>query len=467
MSIRYLWVDALCIIQNDVNEHDWYEHSGEMCEIYSNAHLVISADASPSSNFGFLPGRDHTEKSWQKLEVEDEKNHQLKGSMRVHDGDTYVAYNGAPWSEKESSPLLRRGWALQESILAHRLLRFTVNGISWECNHLSNSDISLMSRAIRLAKLLRIYPNLESNRRPNSLIVLYNGEENECRHITDFLDQNTPLSIFHAWHAIVSAYSARNLTYSADKLSALSGLARLVSSVLPTSPDGYLAGTWKDDLIAGLLWYVKDAKLPNRDVSPYRAPSWSWASVNGEISYFPEEYQFEFQSLLEVDGSASFCTPSPLDPFGRVTGGQISVTGTLVDVELHISRTNESPMALVTESSPYSGNPGYAPHTIADQFAWTSLPSTTETEERRGYEVLLDDRMDESLYSSPEHACLLVGSHLDTKTGGCRTWWLVLRRTLADDNRWERIGIGYFQEYSKSLELFAGEEARMMTVVMV
>ena len=186
LGIRYLWVDALCIVQNDIDERDWYEQSGEMCEIFSNAHLVISADASPSSNFGFLPGRDHVEKQWQVVRVSDQDNNrQLIASVRVHKANTYVTFNGKAWDGTISDPLLHRGWALQESMLANRLLHITVHGPSWECNHIQKNQMSLMSRAIRVAKITRIYPGLKSNITANRFKTLYEDDVNS-RHITEF-----------------------------------------------------------------------------------------------------------------------------------------------------------------------------------------------------------------------------------------------------------------------------------------
>jgi Heterokaryon incompatibility protein (HET) len=44
LGYRYLWIDCLCIIQDSIE--DWQTESVKMAEIYSNAVLNISADAS-------------------------------------------------------------------------------------------------------------------------------------------------------------------------------------------------------------------------------------------------------------------------------------------------------------------------------------------------------------------------------------------------------------------------------------
>lgn len=49
----------------------------------------------------------------------------------------------------------------------------------------------------------------------------------------------------------------------------------------------YLAGMWEADLHAGLMWRVNHAvrRTPGEYAAKYRAPSWSWASVNSPVCY--------------------------------------------------------------------------------------------------------------------------------------------------------------------------------------
>jgi hypothetical protein len=47
LKIRYLWIDALCIIQDD--PVDWDREASRMDAVYENAELVISAVDSHSS----------------------------------------------------------------------------------------------------------------------------------------------------------------------------------------------------------------------------------------------------------------------------------------------------------------------------------------------------------------------------------------------------------------------------------
>jgi hypothetical protein len=92
------------------------------------------------------------------------------------------------------------------------------------------------------------------------------------------------------WRRTVIQYSPLALSLPSDKLPALSGLAQKMRSATNQT---YFAGLWERTLSLDLLWYREDGTLlqPNLEFAelPWRAPSWSWASVNvgvrGEILF--------------------------------------------------------------------------------------------------------------------------------------------------------------------------------------
>lgn len=306
-----------------------------------------------------------------------------------------------------------------------------------------------MSCTIRLAKPMVIYPSLISKlQEDNKISQDPDDDTTNFRYITNFMDQETAAPIYHAWQGIVSYYSSRDLTQIADKLSALAGLARLISEALSVESGSYLAGHWKEDLISSLLWYVSSPKTPNRS-TPYRAPRWSWASVNGQINYFREGYQFHFVEAFTIQ--EAHCKSSPLDAFRRITYGRLRVTDLFVPALLHIAPTQ-------CHRIQYTGGGGCAGHAYSDQFSWVTsvLPDdkTKCVDRPIFYEVLMDDKMSSGSSFSEPCFCLLVGNHYDTATGGARVWWLVLRCLSQKGNSYQRIGIGYYQEYTRSLHLF-------------
>lgn len=82
-------------------------------------------------------------------------------------------------------------------------------------------------------------------------------------------------------------YSLRSFTFVSDKLPAIAGLARLGS----TPRDEYYFGAFKDSIIPSLLWHhlgrIENGKYEHvkQDNMRRRAPSWSWASVDGKVNF--------------------------------------------------------------------------------------------------------------------------------------------------------------------------------------
>ena len=83
------------------------------------------------------------------------------------------------------------------------------------------------------------------------------------------------------WVQIVEAYSGCNLSFSKDKIVAISGLARTISKDMG-SP--YIAGMWRKGLEHYLLWKVART-LPASKKDGTRGPSWSWTSVDGQVLF--------------------------------------------------------------------------------------------------------------------------------------------------------------------------------------
>jgi hypothetical protein len=432
-------VDALCIIQDDLDEKDWYEQSGKMQQIYSNCHLAIAADDSPKSTQGFW---DIHEEEWTKIT-----------SRRIR----YIRYPPG-WVRKSKNDTLswtdalsRRGWALQESILPNRILHFTTRGMRWECNHYCRQDDRqaqfnlpmLTFRALRVIRLGR----LTQRQLPEGLLGGRHLEDDEMNttHITDFLTTYGRTTVYFAWNSIMEYYSEKELTRGADKLAAISGLAGLVVEYLGLQSSSYLAGLWLEDLASSLLWYVKGPRTPRRAQS-YIAPTWSWASIDGCIGYFRERYQFHFQSLVGI--SEAKCFSSPSDPTGRVKSGQIILTGDVVPVSLNVIRFPKE------FKSEYTGGPGCASRTHLDQVV---LVRSLLSRELVSYEVLCDEEMDiqgccqrencacSTLRSAGKYYCLQIGVTEDLRTGGRRFWWLLLEKKTSANETYQRRGLGYFQ----------------------
>jgi len=145
------------------------------------------------------------------------------------------------------------------------------------------------------------------------------------------LDPDPRLFAYNIWERIVEAYTACQLTKAEDKLIALSGIAKHMQPILGN--DEYLAGLWRKFLPSQLLWTVNHGRQSNHEPSlrpeVYRAPSWSWASVDGEISVGATT---ENGILVEVLDAQT--TPVTADPTGQISAGYIVLRGLLKKTKL-------------------------------------------------------------------------------------------------------------------------------------
>lgn len=93
----------------------------------------------------------------------------------------------------------------------------------------------------------------------------------------------------------------------------------------------YLAGLWYDGTIERQLCWRTSYSQQLRSRPPYRAPSWSWAAVNGPVfSLFLPSYLGDRLKVVKVCRIVS-AKVVPLncdgesDPFGQVSGGWLCI----------------------------------------------------------------------------------------------------------------------------------------------
>lgn len=101
------------------------------------------------------------------------------------------------------------------------------------------------------------------------------------------------------------------------------------------NPEDYIAGLWRKTILLDMLWETSNG-VPLKE---YRAPTWSWASLNGPITYhdvihshFHREKYCKVLARV-VDISIQHMT---LDPYAEVIGGKIKISGLLAT--LHVER---------------------------------------------------------------------------------------------------------------------------------
>ena len=293
LGIPYIWIDSLCIVQDD--NSDWARESARMCDTYANSALTIAASRAAASSEGFLGDRDDRTYIPVPFQGDGGSGEALAFEMAPRTGAYLheITHMG-------DEPLTARGWAMQERYLSPRTIHFGQSQIYFECTR----EFTTEDRCAR------------------GLRPIVGKEEMGVWHPESWGDW-----IRVSWYDAVGLYSSRALSYETDKLPTVAGLAAHFLSTFSRPGDDlgtkgqYLAGLWREDLIRGLRWRTHDRAPPGSRPPTYRAPTWSWASMDGKIYHFPHS---DFSSTdLAVVQDVQVDVESLESPFGRVTGGHL------------------------------------------------------------------------------------------------------------------------------------------------
>ncbi|EPE32262.1 hypothetical protein GLAREA_07395 [Glarea lozoyensis ATCC 20868] len=287
LQIRYLWVDALCIIQDD--ETDKAREIAKMRMTFNRATLVIAASRARDANAGFLEDANIPSDGVVMLPAK------FSETCRGEVGIVKV-----PLESSGHEPLNQRGWAYQEISLARRALIYTDQGMVWQCSAVFD----------RLA-----YDGMRIRSHPSHDLVVATQEFEPGPVQRDIWDQ------------LVRIYTLRNLTFPDDRLEALAGIAAMAASMWNNR---YFAGLWEQDMQSQLGWRVDNTALANRNWKALEAPSWSWASVDGSVCDVVRSFYAETPREARVI-SCEVKLASRDNPFGRVVSGRLTIEGYTVE----------------------------------------------------------------------------------------------------------------------------------------
>ncbi|EXK83843.1 serine/threonine protein kinase [Fusarium oxysporum f. sp. raphani 54005] len=250
LGVRYLWIDSLCIVQDD--NDDWARESVRMEEVYSNAQCVLAASSANSSEEGFLQ---RTSPSLPFI------------TLQSPEGDiSYISKNIDNFrGDVDEAVLNTRGWTLQERALARRTIHFTKNQVYFEC-----------SKGVQCESLIR-WTNekaslLGDSSFPASVEARYKGGR------------------VMLVQALYNQYSKRTFWDSQDRPIAISGLEKRLTTAFNTR-GGY--GVFETFLERSLLWKKVDTTGSLRLIKfpkDRNVPSWSWMAYDGVISYVEADF---------------------------------------------------------------------------------------------------------------------------------------------------------------------------------
>lgn len=200
LSIGYIWIDSLCIIQD--SPEDWKNESARMAAVYSNPYLNIAATGASDSSEAFLsscsPNYGSTPCHSAGISREGGREGDevlvratLKSVHQLYSTPTKNITLNPESVEMFEAPLLDRAWVFQERYLAPRTLHFYSTELIMECR---------------------------------------SGLRCECTGLDTF--SSNPLRNFEdisfiSWYRVVEEFSKLELTYQSDRLEALMGVAKV------------------------------------------------------------------------------------------------------------------------------------------------------------------------------------------------------------------------------------------------
>ena len=293
----YLWIDSLCIIQDSAE--DWQNESAEMRHIYKSAWLNIAATGARDSSYGLFFDRDPSLVS-SGLALVDWEADMPKGACRFFSSDL--------WADGVSrAPLNRRAWVVQERFLARRNLHFGSQSLFFECHELEACETFPSG-----------VPNYFHRLLDNDFKVVSKHDPGE--------DEAAIAPFLRSWQKIITRYMSCSLTFPSDKMIALSGVADEFRSLSNTA---YVAGLFDNGFLTEqLMWQRTGGQQmsgqPAMRPSVYRAPSWSWLSLDARI-VCPVMFESSQIEILQVKIELI----NERNPTGPVRQGILSVRAQL------------------------------------------------------------------------------------------------------------------------------------------
>ena len=253
LDIQYLWVDTMCIIQDD-QEHK-HNQIEAMHQVYSQALVTLVAASGHDANAGLCGVRKGS-----RTDIVEQ------ALLENQQGCLAVSLTAQPPSLKDVLRLSTydsRGWTYQERLLSKRCLFFTKWQAFLHCHHeAAREDGATTIQGHKLTELVNPLAGILVNSSDHG----YHSKALEC------------------YCSLVQNLSSRHLTYEADILNAFLGIAEYFRQNIK---EEFLSGLPISFFDYALLWYPVDFRsgLQRRRKRTTKVyfPSWSWAGWTGAV----------------------------------------------------------------------------------------------------------------------------------------------------------------------------------------
>jgi hypothetical protein len=285
-----MWIDSLCIIQDD--KDDIEREILQMPNIYKNAGVTICASIGESCYDGFLQPRP----DFSQIRIPVTLSKQLHGIIYL---DQYQ-FADPPVREV----LATRAWALQERLISPRVLEYGWRTVRWTCScrngYNGQTSLSIIDTHSGSAGNISEY-SLFLYVSPSGLRFLPRSKE----------------ELLKGWASLVAEYSQLQLTKREDRLAAIGGIAQELQRMTGVP---YLAGLWNYEKLPSLLQWkvISPADELSSRPTRHRAPSWSWAGVDGSVGVHCSE---------EVVSGFRIIDSHVTGGFGTTAQGSITMEG--------------------------------------------------------------------------------------------------------------------------------------------
>lgn len=270
LDIQFLWIDSLCIIQDD--SEDWAAEAKLMEDVFSSAYCTIAA--SPKAGDGFL--RPRPPRQFITIPTGSDGRYYICEAIDDFRGDV------------EESELNKRGWVLQERALSHRSIYFTTKQAYWECGKGIQSET--LSRLLNSKAAFLGDPDFPKS----SLKYLKGGR-------------------IRLFEILYERYSNLEFTVKTDRAVAIIGLEKRLLKAFGTRGGFGILDLY---LHRSLLWQRFGNSVMKRLCYPtdQPVPSWSWMASDGAICYLDiplgkADWNLDISSPFSVEhyGSSEHC----------------------------------------------------------------------------------------------------------------------------------------------------------------